>query len=36
MSLDTIRAQILRREKMQDAKALGLNVPFSLLAPLMR
>ena len=32
MSLDTFRAQILRREKMRDAKALGLTVPFSLLA----
>jgi hypothetical protein len=32
MSVDTFRAKILCREKMRDAKALGLTVPFSLRA----
>src|SRR5260370_16297033 len=32
LTFDTFRAEILRREKMRDAKALGLTVPFSLLA----
>jgi hypothetical protein len=31
LRLDTFRAAIWRREKMRDAKALGLTVPFSLL-----